>query len=69
MASTLELILLYLVAAVAGVVVCRLARLPPMLCYLVVGVVIGPNALALAKDSAGVRTLAEFGVVLLMFVI
>ncbi len=69
MASTLELILLYLVAAVAGVVVCRLARLPPMLGYLVVGVVIGPNALALAKDSAGVRTLAEFGVVLLMFVI
>jgi monovalent cation:H+ antiporter-2, CPA2 family len=69
MASTLELILLYLVAAVAGVVVCRLARLPPMLGYLVVGVVIGPNALALAKDTAGVRTLAEFGVVLLMFVI
>jgi monovalent cation:H+ antiporter-2, CPA2 family len=69
MASTLELILLYLVAAVAGVVVCRLARLPPMLGYLVVGVVIGPNALALAKDSAGVHTLAEFGVVLLMFVI
>jgi len=32
-------------------------------------VVIGPNALALAKDSAGVRYLAEFGVVFLMFVI
>ena len=31
--------------------------------------VIGPNALALAKDSAGVRYLAEFGVVFLMFVI
>ena len=28
MASTLELILLYLVAAVAGVVACRLLRLP-----------------------------------------
>ncbi len=69
MASTLELILLYLAAAVAGVAVCRLARLPPMLGYLVVGVLIGPNALALAKDSAGVRTLGEFGVVLLMFVI
>ena len=69
MASTLEVILLYLVAAVAGVVVCRLARLPPMLGYLIVGVLIGPNAMALAKDSAGVRTFAEFGVVLLMFVI
>ena len=69
MASTLELTLLYLVAAVAGVVVCRMAKLPPMLGYLGVGVLIGPNALALAKDSAGVRYLAEFGVVFLMFVI
>ncbi len=69
MASTLELVLLYLVAAVAGVVACRLVRLPPMLGYLVVGVLIGPNAMALAKDSAAVQHLGEFGVVFLMFVI
>ena len=69
MASTLELVLLYLLAAVAGVVVCRTLKLPPMLGYLAVGVLIGPHALALAKDSAGVRYLAEFGVVFLMFVI
>jgi CPA2 family monovalent cation:H+ antiporter-2 len=69
MASTLELVLLYLVAAVLGVVACRSLKLPPMLGYLVVGVLIGPNALALAKDSAAVQYLAEFGVVFLMFVI
>jgi CPA2 family monovalent cation:H+ antiporter-2 len=69
MASTLELVLLYLVAAVGGVVACRLARLPPMLGYLAVGVLIGPNAMALAKDAGGVNYLAEFGVVFLMFVI
>ncbi len=69
MASTLELVLLYLVAAVLGVVACRALKLPPMLGYLVVGVLIGPNALALAKDNAGVKYLAEFGVVFLMFVI
>ncbi len=69
MASTLELVLLYLVAAVAGVVVCRTLRLPPMLGYLAVGVLIGPHALALAKDSTSVEYLAEFGVVFLMFVI
>ncbi len=40
-----------------------------MLGYLAVGVLIGPNALALAKDSAGITYLAEFGVVFLMFVI
>jgi CPA2 family monovalent cation:H+ antiporter-2 len=69
LATTLELVLLYLMAAVLGVVVCRSLRLPPMLGYLVVGVLIGPNALALAKDTAGVKYLAEFGVVFLMFVI
>ena len=69
MATTLELVLLYLVAAVLGVVACRSLKLPPMLGYLVVGVLIGPNALALAKDNAGVKYLAEFGVVFLMFVI
>ena len=69
MVTTLELVLLYLVAAVLGVVGCRLLRLPPMLGYLAVGVLIGPNALALARDTAGVKYLAEFGVVFLMFVI
>jgi CPA2 family monovalent cation:H+ antiporter-2 len=54
---------------VAGVTLFRSLKLPPMLGYLVVGVLIGPNALALAKDSEGVRYLAEFGVVFLMFVL
>lgn len=65
----LELTLIYLLAAVVGVVVFRTLKLPPMLGYLVVGVLIGPNALALAQNSAGVRHLAEFGVVFLMFAI
>ena len=69
MATTLELVLLYLVAAVLGVAACRALKLPPMLGYLVVGVLIGPNALALAQDSGSVKYLAEFGVVFLMFVI
>jgi monovalent cation:H+ antiporter-2, CPA2 family len=67
--SALELTLLYLLAAVLGVVGCRMLKLPPMLGYLAVGVVIGPNALALAQNSEGVKHLAEFGVVFLMFVI
>ncbi len=69
MATTLELTLLYLMAAVIGVVVCRFMKLPPRVGYLAAGVLIGPNALALAKDSSGVAHLAEFGVVFLMFVI
>ena len=67
--TALELTLVYLLAAVLGVVACRSLKLPPMLGYLAVGVVIGPNALALAESSEGIRHLGEFGVVFLMFVI
>ena len=48
--NALDLTLLYLAAAVLGVVGCRMLKLPPMLGYLAVGVVIGPNALALAQN-------------------
>lgn len=67
--SPLELTLVYLLAAVLGVVVCRSLKLPPTLGYLAVGVLIGPNALALATNADDARRLGEFGVVFLMFVI
>lgn len=67
--SGLELTLLYLLAAVLGVVACRSLKLPPMMGYLAVGVVIGPHALALAQNAEGVQHVGEFGVVFLMFVI
>ncbi len=67
--SSLELTLLYLLAAVMGVVACRNLNLPPMLGYLVVGVLIGPNALALTQSTVDMAHLGEFGVVFLMFVI
>ena len=67
MFSALELTLILLVAAVLGVVAFRMMHLPPMLGYLTVGILIGPNALGLASNSATTHTLAEFGVVFLMF--
>jgi CPA2 family monovalent cation:H+ antiporter-2 len=67
--SALEITLLYLLAAVLGVVACRSLRLPPMLGYLAVGVVIGPHAMALSQSADAVGHLGEFGVVFLMFVI
>ena len=67
MPHTLVLILLLLAAAVVVVIACRLLRLPPILGYLVVGIVVGPHALAWVPDNAAVRDLAEFGIVFLMF--
>ena len=67
MFSSLELTLLLLGSAVLGVVAFRMLHLPPMLGYLAVGIVIGPHALGLAAESHATTTLAEFGVVFLMF--
>ena len=67
MVSGLELTLLLLGSAVLGVVAFRTLHLPPMLGYLAVGVLIGPHALGLARNDAATASLAEFGVVFLMF--
>ncbi len=67
MPSVLELTLLLLAASVIGVAVVRLFHQPPVLGYLIVGITIGPHALALAPDSVDTRKLAEFGIVFLMF--
>jgi monovalent cation:H+ antiporter-2, CPA2 family len=67
MFSALELTLLLLAAAVLGVVAFRMMHLPPMLGYLVVGTLIGPNVLGWAENDEVTHRLAEFGVVFLMF--
>ncbi len=67
MPHALQLILVLLAASVVVVVVCRLVRLPPILGYLVVGVAVGPHALAWVPDDASTRYLGEFGIVFLMF--
>jgi monovalent cation:H+ antiporter-2, CPA2 family len=65
--GTLELVLILLGSAVLVVVLFRSLRLPPLLGYLLVGVVVGPFALAWIPDTDEGRHLGEFGVVFLMF--
>lgn len=67
MSHTLQLILLLLAAAVVALIICRLARLPPIVGYLGVGIAVGPHALGWVPDNTDVRGLAEFGIVFLMF--
>ncbi|WP_374348262.1 monovalent cation:proton antiporter-2 (CPA2) family protein [Chitinimonas sp.] len=67
MHSTLDTVLVLLAAAVAVVTVCRRLHLPAMLGYLLVGLVIGPHALALIGSIEQAEALAEYGVVFLMF--
>jgi len=67
MYSSLELVLILLGVAVVGVVAFRMLHLPPMLGYLTVGILVGPNALGLVGNDGAMSSLAEFGVVFLMF--
>ncbi|HEX7952144.1 MAG TPA: cation:proton antiporter, partial [Burkholderiales bacterium] len=59
----LELVLLLLAAAVVVVVIFRTLKLPALLGYLLVGVIIGPHSIGLIPDTEETHYLAEFGVV------
>ena len=67
MENSLQFVLVLLAAAVLVVILFRLLKLPALIGYLLVGVLIGPSGLKLIPDSEDTRALAEFGVVFLMF--
>lgn len=62
-------IAVFLGATVLAVPLFRRLRLSSILGYLAAGVAIGPFGLAVIDDAEGVMHIAEFGVVLLLFVI
>ena len=67
--SFLPPILTFCGAAVVAVPVFRLLGLSAVLGYLAAGVAIGPSGLSLVEDPQTIATVAELGVVLLLFII
>jgi CPA2 family monovalent cation:H+ antiporter-2 len=67
--SGLYVVLILLAAAVLVVAVFKRLNLSPVLGYLAAGAMIGPSGFAIVKDVHGTATIAEFGVVFLLFVI
>jgi monovalent cation:H+ antiporter-2, CPA2 family len=65
----IEGVLILLTCSVLAVSAFRRLRLPSILGYLLVGVVVGPHALGLLDDSELIHLLAEIGVVFLLFTI
>jgi len=69
MFESIQLIILLLVSSVLMVALFRYLRLPPMIAYFVVGLILGPFALGILPDSESSRHFVEFGIVFLMFTI
>jgi CPA2 family monovalent cation:H+ antiporter-2 len=67
MHDALPVALILLASAVAVVALFRQLSMPAILGYLLVGAVVGPNALGLVADTEAQRFLGELGVVFLMF--
>ncbi len=65
--SALEDVLLLLAATLVVVVAVRRLKLPPIIGFLVVGMAVGPFALGWVEITETTTTLAEFGVVFLLF--
>lgn len=64
----LQSLVLIVACAAASIVFARLG-LPPVLGYLVAGVVIGPHGLGVLPYGGGVRFFAEMGVIFLLFMV
>jgi monovalent cation:H+ antiporter-2, CPA2 family len=67
MLSALELVLLLLAISVFAVIALGTFKMPPLVAYLGVGVLVGPHAINIAGQSAATTILGELGVVFLMF--
>jgi CPA2 family monovalent cation:H+ antiporter-2 len=67
MPNTLLLVLILLATGVVVAAMFRRFDLPPMLGYVLAGILIGPHVLGFIPESRETRHLAEFGVVFLMF--
>jgi len=67
MFNSLNTVLLLLIGSVFAVGIFRVLRLPAMLAYFFVGVLLGPSMLGLMQNTESSRHFAEFGIVFLMF--
>ena len=65
----LEIALIYLAAAIVAVPIAKRLGLGSVLGYLIAGILIGPYALGVVGDQTDVMHFAEFGVVMMLFLV
>jgi glutathione-regulated potassium-efflux system ancillary protein KefC len=65
----LEMAVIYLAAAIVAVPIAKRLGLGSVLGYLIAGIIIGPFAFGLVGDQTDVMHFAEFGVVMMLFLV
>jgi len=65
----LALLVLLLGSAMVGATLTKKIRYPPVLGFILVGIAIGPFGFGVVTDLELVNLLAEFGIVILLFVV
>jgi glutathione-regulated potassium-efflux system ancillary protein KefC/glutathione-regulated potassium-efflux system protein KefB len=65
----LEIALIYLAAAIVAVPIAKRLGLGSVLGYLIAGILIGPYALGVVGDQTDIMHFAEFGVVMMLFLV
>jgi CPA2 family monovalent cation:H+ antiporter-2 len=67
--TVLQDLVLLLAASVLVIYVSHRIKLPPVVGFLLTGILIGPGGFSLIRDSEAIAVLAEIGVVMLLFMI
>ncbi len=67
--SLFDTLIIVLTIAVVVVVLCKYLKIPPIIGYIGVGIISGPHIMAWLPNTQQIHTLAEFGIVFLMFTV
>ena len=62
-------VILILFLAIFIILILSKLRIPPVIGFLITGVIIGPSSLQLVESLSEIEVLAEIGIILLMFTI
>lgn len=63
-----DVLVVFGIALLVGLI-CNRLKIPPLVAFIITGIIAGPYALSLVHDTDQVETLAEMGIILLLFTI
>jgi len=63
-----DILIVFAIALIVGMIFNRI-KVPPLVAFILTGVIVGPYGLSIISDQEQVASLAEIGIILLLFTI